>query len=244
MSDHRSRQPFRTTHWSLILQASEQADSQNARQALAELCTIYWPPLYTFLRCDGHSATDSEDLVQGFLTTLIERDDLARIDPGKGRFRSFLLASLKHYVSNQRDHHAALKRGGGVATIPLDVAQLEHKWSRQPTSGCSADLMFDRQWAETLVQSVSDQLLAEQPDAKHEVYRQLSAYLSSQSSLEGYQQVAARLGMTVDAVKMAVSRMRRRYREILRERIARTLDDPGEIDEEIRYLVTVLARNS
>ncbi|MEZ6086961.1 MAG: ECF-type sigma factor [Pirellulaceae bacterium] len=241
MNEHPSRQPFRTTHWSVVLHAGGGAGSVEARRALSQLCEIYWAPLYTFLRRDGHSRADSEDIVQSFLAMLIERDDFANLQPDKGRFRSFLLASLKHFVSNRRDHDRAAKRGGGATQLSLCTAEIEQQLDMAANVATTdPDVVFDRQWAVTVLEHVQQQLIEEQPESKRQTYRHLMIYLTIVPSAPSYQEMADRLSMSSDAIKMTVSRMRSRFRQLLRNQIAQTVDAPDEIEDEIRYLISAL----
>lgn len=239
---------FRTTRWSLVVQAGSGDDQSERQRALSELCEQYWPPLYAYLRRSGFSIADSEDLVQGFLMELLRRDDLGGLSARLGRFRAFLLASLKHYVSNWQDHRHALKRGGGRLVISLDTVPLEQRNRLEPADASTAEQEFDRQWALTLLDRVRDRLHAEmsaeevRDPAKGGRCQALIGHLASDQAGASYTETGASLGISEAAVKMAVSRMRRRYGQLLRDEISQTLDAGEAVEDEIQYLISVLRR--
>jgi RNA polymerase sigma factor (sigma-70 family) len=233
---------FRTTHWSVVLRAG-QSDSPAAQAALAQLCGGYWYPLYAFVRRQGYSPADAQDLTQGFFARLLEKRVLDEVDQTKGRFRSLLLASLKNFLANERDKALALKRGGGQAFIPIDTSQAESRFGLDPGHDLSADRIFERQWALTLLDKVLARLRAEHEEAgKTRLFAELKATLTGEDETPSYAEVARRLGMSETGVKVAVHRMRRRYRELLRAEIAQTVDGPGEVEAELRHLLAVLSR--
>ncbi len=232
-------EPFDTTHWSLILAARDRGSSE-ARAALAELCRIYWYPLYAFIRHRGHDRQTAEDLTQTFFARLLESNDLARVDRSKGRFRAFLLAACTHFLANERDRQRALKRGGGRGFLSIESADAERCYDREPAHWLTAEALFARRWAIMLLDQTIEDLRAEFSRAG-----QADRFEALKPALTGdhvpYTELAARLNMTVGAVQVAVHRLRQRYREALRARIGATVSDPSEIDDEIRELFAALA---
>ncbi len=208
-----------------------------ARAALAELCGAYWYPLYAFVRRRGHGPESAEDLVQGFFATLLERESLAAVDRSKGRFRSFLVASCAHYLSNRHDHERRLKRGRGQAIVPIDVASAEDRYRREPAHELTPERLFERQWATTLLEHVLERLEAEMAAAgKAPTFVALKPALLGSAERLSYARVAADLGCSEGAARAAAHRLRARYRTLLRQEVARTLEDTSAVDEEIREL--------
>jgi RNA polymerase sigma-70 factor (ECF subfamily) len=208
-----------------------------ARDALAELCEAYWYPLYAFVRRRGHDPESAEDLVQGFLATLLERESLAAVDRSKGRFRSFLVASCSHYLSNRQDHERALKRGRGHAIVPIDVATAEDRYRREPAHELTPERLFERRWATTLLDHVLGRLESEMAAAdKSAIFAALKPALLGSAERLSYARIAAELNCSEGAARGAAHRLRARYRTLLRGEVARTLDDPSAVDEEIREL--------
>jgi RNA polymerase sigma-70 factor (ECF subfamily) len=208
-----------------------------AREALAELCAAYWYPLYAFIRRRGHDPEAAEDLVQGFFAALLERDSLAAVDRTKGRFRSFLVAACAHYLSNRRDHERALKRGRGQAIVPIDVATAEDRYVREPAHELTAERLFERRWATTLLEHVLGRLESEAAAAgKAPMFEALKPALLGSAERLSYARIAADLNCSDGAARGTVHRLRARYRTLLRQEVARTLDDPSAVDEEIRDL--------
>jgi len=235
----RSGEWFATTHWSVVLVAGQEALPQ-AAEALENLCRTYWYPLYAFVRRRGYSPEDAEDLTQGFLASLLSTHALGNVHPAKGRFRSFLLASLNHFLANEWDKASTLKRGGGQPAISLDTA--EPRYRAEPSEDVSPDRIFERQWAVTLLAQVAARFREDYESAgKGPLFNALQVYLSGEKGLAPYRETADQLGLSLDAIKKAVERLRRRYGELLREEIAHTVSDPAEVDEEIRYLRSVVA---
>ena len=227
---------FSTTHWSLVVHAGDMADPA-AQSALATLCRRYGFPLYAFVRREGYGMHDSQDLTQAFFARFLEKDYLHDVDPSRGRFRSFLLASLRHFLANARDHEKAAKRGGGATVLPLDFSQAEDRYLHEPTTEWTAEKLFHRRWALELLQTVMDRLRAEWASAEKRVFfLAVETFLSGAAPTRTYAEVAQELDRTEGAVKTAVHRLRRRYRELLREEIAQTVTEPGQIDEEIQQL--------
>ena len=233
---------FATTHWSVVLAAKRQ-DSSEAAEALEKLCRTYWYPLYSFVRRRGYSAEDAEDLTQGFFAHLLGKDFLHGIGPQKGRFRTFLLACLSHFLADVWDKGRAARRGGGEVPFSLDAHGAEKRYRMEPADCLTAEALYERRWANTLLENVIERLRKEAVDAGNErLFEQLQGLLLGEHPKLTYQEVASVLGTTEGAVKMAISRLRQRFRAVLREEIAHTVADPGEVDEEIRHLRTILGR--
>jgi RNA polymerase sigma-70 factor (ECF subfamily) len=207
---------------------------------MAELCGIYWYPLYAFIRRQGHDAHEAEDLTQEFFARLLARHDLAAITPEKGTFRSYLLAAVKHFLANEYDRAHAQKRGGGQRVIALDALAADARWRQEPAHNLTPERLFERRWALTVLEHVLGRLEAESRAAGRSPW-----FDALKESLAGggestYAQLGARLGASAGAVKVAAHRLRRRYRQLLREEIAHTVADPAQIDDEIRYLLSCL----
>jgi RNA polymerase sigma-70 factor (ECF subfamily) len=233
-------QQFHTTRWSVVL-AARDGGAAEAAGALAALCRSYWHPLYAFVRRKGHDPESAKDLVQGFFARLLEKGDLAAVDRAKGRFRSFLMATCAHYVANQRDFDRAWKRGGGRTPVPIDGPTAEGRYGREPAHELTAERLFERHWALTLLGHVIDRLETEMARAgKARQFAALRPALLGGAERTPYAQIAAELDLTEEAARAAAHRLRRRYRDILREEVARTLDDPADIEEEIRDLFVAL----
>ncbi len=232
---------FTATHWSVVL-AARDGDSTRARAAMEALCRAYWYPLYAFVRRMGQSPHDAEDSVQGFFALCLEKNYLAAADEAKGRFRSFLLLALKRFLAKERDKSRARKRGGGQKPIALDSLSAEQRYTLEPAEHMSADKLFERRWALTLLEQVLSRLRDEQAAAgRLDAFEQLKEFLLAGGRGTPYQEVATRLEMSEGAVKVAVHRLRQRYRELLEEEIGNTVGSPEEIEEERRYLLAVLS---
>ena len=228
---------FATTHWSVVVSAGDSRSPQ-AERSLAVLCENYWFPLYAFIRRAGHSAEDAQDLTQGFFVRLLDKRFLAAADRQKGRFRTFLLTAVKHFLANEHDRATAKKRGGGRTVVPLE--DLEARYAREPADTLTPERIFERQWALTLLEQVLVRLQREMAaQGKAALFDALKDSLAG-GPADGYAATADRLGMTEGAVKTAAHRLRRRYRELLREEIAKTVAGPDEVEEEIRYLFDCL----
>lgn len=235
-----NRGGFASTQWSMVLQARGAGDA--ARQALAELCSLYWYPLYLFIRRQGFPPDQVEDLTQDFFTQLFEKDFLQAVDRERGRFRAFLLACCRHFLANQRDRAQAQKRGGGRRCLSLDIAKAENRYCHEPPCHETAEKAFERRWALTLLEHTLDQLQEEYRLAGNGLlFDRLKPCLVGAPTATSYHQIAAALTMTEDAVKKAAQRLRQRYRAILREHIAATVEGPDLVDDEIRDLFSALA---
>src|SRR5215831_14035219 len=230
---------FASTRWTVVRQAADsQTASQHALSALSELCQIYWRPVYVFLRRQGIPEHDAQDLTQGFFTELIDSRAYTRADPMKGRFRSFLLGTVKHFVAHIRDHDRAQKRGGGSAPVQLDEEALSE--AETYASRCkdwSADGIFDREWAASVARQSLDRLAQEyELGGKAALFEALKSRLTAgEAAAVPYEQLASRLGRTAAHLRVEVTRLRARYRAILREEVSGTVIEPGEIDQELRY---------
>ena len=235
------RPAFVTTHWSLVVSAGGN-DTPHARNALEKLCRAYWFPIYAFVRRQGHGPHDAQDLTQEFFARLLEKNQLAGADRNRGRFRSFLLAALKHFLANEWDKTQAQKRGGGQILIPIDVATAETVCGIDPADTLTAEKIYERRWALTLLDQVLHRLRDEYArDGKENLFEQLKPTLTEASRSVRYADIAAQLGTSEGAVKVAVHRLRQRYREVLRAEIADTVASPGEVEDEIRNLFAALA---
>jgi len=233
---------FATTHWSLVVTAtSDDASQTHARQALEELCRAYWYPLYAFVRNRGYSSSDAQDLTQSFLVRFIETGGFASAEPGRGRFRSYLLGSMKHFLANEWHRGQAQKRGGGVTFLELDALEPEGRYALEPSQSPEPDTVFDREWAQESVARAMEKLRSESETAgKGELFEALEGSLTGEEPARS--ETASRLGMTEGAVKVAVHRLRQRYRDLLRAEIAETVSDSAEIEDEMRYLLAALRK--
>lgn len=220
-----------------------QGQSPQAGRALEELCRTYWWPLYAYVRRRGYEAHEAEDLTQEFFARLLTKNYLADVAREKGKFRSFLLASLKHFLANEWDRARAKKRGGEHAHISLDAHAAETRYRSEPMDELTADRVLDRQWALTLLELVLARLDAEYAGAgKAELFERLKVYLTAVKDSVPYATVATKLGTTEGAVKVAVHRLRQRYRKLLREEIAHTVASPADIEGEIRHLFAAFSQ--
>lgn len=236
---HAGARQFVTTHWSVVLRAGGEASAQSAA-ALAELCRAYWYPLYVFVRRQGHSPEDAQDLTQEFFARLLEGDALKTADPQKGRFRSFLLTMLKRMLVSEWRREHRQKRGGDAVVFSLDEHEAEERYQFEPADSVTPETVFERRWAETVVDRVLARLEAEYRG--HTLgFANLQPYLVEDKGSAPFAQTAGRLGVTESALKAVVYRLRVRYGEIFREEIAHTVEQPEEVDGEIRHLLAVLA---
>jgi RNA polymerase sigma-70 factor (ECF subfamily) len=230
---------FTTTHWSVVLEA--QGESRAAHDALENLCRTYWRPIYSFVRREGVRPEEAKDLTQGFFALILERKDFHSVRQEKGRLRSFLLASLKHFMANERRDAATIKRGGGRTLIPLDAVAEADSSEFDRSDMLSADLLYDRRWAFTVLDHVFARLRAEsQASANAPLLERLNTWLSDEPDRPSQAEIAREFGMTENAVKQAFHRLRQRYRQVLREEVAHTVATPAEIEEELRHLIAAL----
>jgi RNA polymerase sigma-70 factor (ECF subfamily) len=232
---------FALTRWSVVLAAGS-SDSTHARDALETLCRTYWHPIYAYVRRQGHSPHDAQDLTQEFFARLLQKNYLGGVDRAKGRFRSFLLVCLKHFLANEWDKAGAQKRGAHPVLIPINVQSAETAYGLEPAESQTADKIFERRWALTLLDQVLARLRAEYTrDGKAKAFNELKSTLTGERRSVPYAEVGVRLAMSEGAVKVAVHRLRQRYRELLREEIAHTVSGPEQVEEEIRALFSALS---
>ena len=233
---------FPATRWSIVLRARQQGEPR-AAEALAELCKTYWKPVYAFLRRQGNTPHDAEDLTQGFFAMLLERDSFADVEESKGKLRSFLLVAVKRFAANEFERSSALKRGGGKMTVALDADEAEQSFVIEPSTQVTPELLFERQWALALLDTVLKKLRAEcAKDGRDRVFDALKDRLSADGDTATLAHTAATLGMNEGAMKVAVFRMRQRYRRLLHDEIALTVDSPSEVNDEIVHLFKVFGQ--
>jgi RNA polymerase sigma-70 factor (ECF subfamily) len=235
------RPAFVTTHWSVVVSAVR-SDTTQSRNALEQLCRVYWYPLYAYVRRRGHSPEDAQDLTQEFFARLLERNWLARADQARGRFRTFLLVAMERFLANEWDKARALKRGGGMPTLPLQLDTAETRYGAEPADPRTPEQSFERRWAIALLDEVLHRLDTEhQAEGKAAQFAALKPCLVGSRDSLPYEQIAQATGLSESAVKVAVHRLRQRYRELLRTEIANTVTSAGDVDIEMRHLFNVLA---
>jgi RNA polymerase sigma-70 factor (ECF subfamily) len=236
----RAAAQFATTHWSVVLAAGGNG-APEAQAALESLCRTYWYPLYAFVRLRGYPPEDAQDLTQAFFERFLQKQLIRNFDPGKGRFRSFLFTIFQRFLCDQQDHIRAARRGGGVSFVPFDTACAEGQIACAAAARHSPETAFERAWAETVLRAALQQLRREYGAAgKEKLFEHLSPFLARAADRTCYARIGARFGVTADAVAMAVVRLRKRYRELVRAEVASTVATPAEIDDEMRYLVDLL----
>lgn len=235
---------FPTTHWSRVVTAGD-PEAPEAREALDVLCNAYWYPLYAYIWRRGHPPEQAQDLTQDLFTYVLQRDLLAKADPGRGRFRSFLRGVCAHYLADQRDRQNARKRGGGRPVVPIDAFAGEGRYAREPAHELTPERIFDRIWALTLLGRVLDQLRRDYEEAgRAATFEELRGALTPGPESAPYGTIAGRLGTTEGAVRVAVHRLRCHYGLLLRREIAATMDDPAGVDDEIRDLFAALGADA
>lgn len=231
---------FQSTHWSLVAAAADPR-AEGARTALAELCTAYWYPLYAFLRRRGHGPDESQDLTQGFFAELLDHGYLASADRERGKFRTFLLTAASRFAGKELARAAAQKRGGGQTVLALDFQDGETRYLREPANRWTAERLFDRRWALTLLDRTLAELRKEfVASGKQTQFDELKIYLTGESGAPPLSSAATRLGLTEGAVKTAVHRLRERYRDRLRREVAQTVSTADEIRDEMQLLLAAL----
>jgi RNA polymerase sigma factor (sigma-70 family) len=232
------REIFATTHWSVV-RAIDASSEEQAEKALARLCEAYWYPLYAYVRRHGYSAHDAEDLTQSFFANLLEKEGLKRVRQEKGKFRSFLLTSLKNFLANEWDRKKTIKRGGRLSIISWDDGSAESRYLREPSHDATPEKLFQQSWALTLIEKVMEQLRKEYAESgKGEMFEVLHPHLTGEN--ESYAQAGAKLGMKEGTARMAVLRMRRHFGYLLRSEIAQTVSKPEELDDELKNLCASL----
>ena len=230
---------FTTTHWSVVLQA--QGHSPAAQEALEKLCRTYWWPLYGYVRRQGYSPEEAQDLTQGFFALLLERKDFDAVRQEKGRLRSYLLTSLKNFLAKAKRRELAVKRGEGRALVPLDELLARERADLEPADSLSADRIYERRWALTLLEQVLKRLEREYQSAGNaKLFDCLKEFLSDEPGHPSQAKVAEELGMTENALKQAFHRLRQRYRQLLQDEIAQTVAVPGDVEDELRHFISVL----
>ena len=232
---------FTTTHWSVVLAA--QGPSPAAQEALEKLCRTYWRPIYGFVRRQGVGPEEAKDLTQGFFALLLERRNLNAVRQEKGRLRSYLLASLKYFLANEHNRATAIKRGAGQQLIPLEDLRERERVGYEPSETLAADQIYERRWALSVLEQVSARLRTEYRaagPASAGLFDQLEKSLTDEPDRPSPADTAEEFGMTVSAVRQASYRLRQRYRQVLREEVAHTVMLPGDIDDEVRHLISVL----
>ncbi len=231
---------FATTHWSVVLEAGDLHSPQSS-QALETLCRTYWYPLYAFVRRQGHNPHDTEDLLQGFFARFLEKHFLEDVDQTKGRFRSFLLAALKHYLANEWDKGKAVRRGGRVEFLSLEGEAAESRYWEEPAAELTPEKLYEQRWAYELLERVMERLQHEfDASGQSSLFEALKGFLAGENQGVSYADVAAQHGLSEGALKKRVQRMRQRYERLLREEIAHTVARPEDVEDEIRYLFTVV----
>ena len=244
-SAHAAQGQFATTHWSVVLAAGD-SGAPNAQPALEQLCRAYWYPLYVFVRRLGRSPADAQDLTQGFFAYMLERRLVAKADPQAGRFRSFLLASLKHFLAHEHERAAALKRGGGQPILSLDQFDPEERYALEPAADAvTPDAIYDQRWALLQVENALRLLRADYASAGRALlFDLLKDYVWGDKNALTLAEIAAQLDLTEEAVKKSVQRLRQRFRDCLRAEIAQTVATPDQIDDELRHLRSALSAGS
>ena len=232
---------FPETRWSILIQKDDDVSvsPEDLEANFAALCTHYWYPLYAFVRKGGHASEDAQDLTQGFFAYLLSGDRMAKLDPAKGRFRSYLLGAMKHYLSDRRKYDRAEKRGGGKIPLSIETGLAESRFQQALSHDLSPEKLFDREWASTILTDTASQLereFAEQ--GKANLFAEVGDYLYEKPPKGIYGEIAERLNMNEPNVRAIVSRMRKRYKAILRERIDATVDDASKVDDEIQELMS------
>jgi RNA polymerase sigma factor (sigma-70 family) len=234
---------FATTHWSVVLTAGRR-DTPRASDALSRLCQMYWYPLYVYVRRRGHPAADAQDLTQEFFARLLENRWIDQADPQRGRFRSFLLSAMKHFLANEWNKAHTRKRGGGAVLVSLNDDSAENRYVLEPASESTPESQYERRWALALLEGVLFRLEEEYgQEGKADLFAVLKSSLTVNRIVLPYPDLAAKLGLTEGAVRVAVHRLRKRYRQLLRAEVAQTVASPDEVEEEMHYLFQVLARS-
>jgi DNA-directed RNA polymerase specialized sigma24 family protein len=232
---------FHTTQWTVVLAARRGGDGTEVREALANLCATYWYPLYAFIRRQGSSPHETEDLTQEFFCRFLERNALASVRPSAGRFRSFLLACLKNFLANERERGRAQRRGGGCVLLPLDTGDADGRYLLEPADHLTPEAMFERRWAFTVLERTMTELRREwSTGQKGQPWEELEGFLPGGRPSASRAELAARRGVSPGAIDVAIHRLRRRFGALLREQVAQTVSSAAEIEEELLHLISVL----
>lgn len=240
-SPHPSEAWFGTTHWSVVLSARDRASPQS-EAALEQLCRAYWCPLYAFVRRQGYSPHDAQDLTQEFLSRLVHKDYLDTVRQEKGRFRTFMMMAIKRFLSDAWDQARAQKRGGGARNLSLEAAEAEGKYQVEAVEEVTPETLYERHWALTLLDRTMSRLRREYAAAgKSAAFEELKVFLTQAKGTIPHAEVAQRLGLNEGAVRVSAHRLRKRFRELFREEIARTVSCPEDIEGEVRHLFAVLS---
>ena len=233
--------PFHTTHWSVVAQALQSQPPADVQRALSDFCQAYWPPLYTFVRRRGHSPADAQDLVQGFFAHLLAKDTLSRVDRDKGKLRTFLLGALQNYLANEYDRTRTLKRGGGLPTVSMDDQIVAAEAALVASQGLDEASSYDQAWVSTLVSRTWSRLQEEfAAEGKSKLLTELEPFLLGGAVVPNQEEVAERLEMPPVTFRSTLRRARQRYRDTLRDEVARTMTNRSQVDEELRYLYQIL----
>jgi RNA polymerase sigma factor (sigma-70 family) len=231
---------FHTTHWTVVLDARDEQGNAG-QEALATLCATYWYPLYAFIRRQGSSPHEAEDLTQEFFRQFLERNALARVQPSAGKFRSFLLACLKNFLANERDRAQAQRRGGGSTLLPLDASDAETRYSLEPADHLTPEAVFEKRWAYAVLEQTMAELRREySSELKRAQFEELEGFLPGGRERGTRAELASRRGVSVGAIDVAIHRLRQRFGALLREQVAQTVSSEAEVEEELRYLISVL----
>jgi RNA polymerase sigma-70 factor (ECF subfamily) len=229
---------FKTTNWSLILRAAD--DGPPGREALATLCETYWYPVYAFVRRSGYEGADAEDLTQAYFERFLEKRFLDQVRPREGRFRAFILVSLQHFLSNERDRNRALKRGGGQKLVSLDAAEGEARLRLEPADSVTPEVVFERAWARAVLDQALARLHAEsQAEFREHRFERLRPFITGDEPNATYGEIAAEWAVGESAVRVAVHRLRRRFGRLVRQEVGRTILDPNDLEKEIRHLLSI-----
>lgn len=234
---------FPDTHWSLLISAQKEDPDPSARErSLTDLCRRYWYPLYAYLRKRGRSSHDAQDLTQGFFAYLLNGDRIAGLDPARGKFRSYLLGAMDHFLNDRRKYENAQKRGGGMVPISIEKEMAEHRFQNEPSDDLTAEKHFDRKWALTVITEAQSELGQEFTEkGKGPIFNEIGEYLLNSPEPGEYAAIATRLDLKEDNLRAIVSRMRKKFKEILRSQVRATVSSDEEIDEEIQYLLNVFS---
>ena len=235
-----ARDQFTTTHWTLVLAAKRRHEPAGA-EAFARLCGRYYEPLYTYLRRQSQTVEDAQDLMQGFIARLLEKDVLRHADPARGKFRAFLLTALKHYAANAHERATAIKRGGSQPPLPLDLEAAEGRYRHEPRDDFTPERLYERSWALAVLERALAALRAEfRANGREAFFDAVHSSLTGEGERASYREIAGRFGMTESGVRVTVHRMRLRYRDLVRAEVAETVDSEEAVDEELRHLQSAL----